>query len=263
MRWRNVWRVPLSLALAVFGVVGLMRGLAPAQVIIPAQGPYGGDGSYYAQSLSGMATPHIPPAGTWSEIIMANNKGVVVQNAAGQQFPISYEGVRQFLIRWPTDIQNLNRNSLIEVTGVDLGTNQVKADHVDIYEGAAQSLVTPTYQNIVGLNRILTAADMDQKETYGVVFPLTPEESAMPNRLHVVGPLAGVNPLQIAIPGNNNVAVRPDVNGISMTQITQGSPSYAKKGDLVYVVPLTFGPKSVMVNLLVLYKKVPLNQFQP
>lgn len=260
MRSRNVWRVPLSLALAAVGVLGVLR--ASGQGVV-GQGPYGGDGSYYAQSLSGMAAPHVPPAGTWAEVIMANNKGVVIQNAAGQQFPVSFDAVRQFLIRWPTNAQSLGPNSLIEVTGVDLGTNQVRADHVDVYEGAAQSLVTPTYQNIVGFNRVMTAADMDQKETYGVVFPLTPEESAMPNRLHVVGPAVANNPLRVGIQGNNAVTVWPDIAGMSMTQITQGSASYAKKGDLVYLVPQAMGPKSLIVNLMVLYKKIPLNQFQP
>ena len=46
-------------------------------------------------------------------------------------------------------------------------------------------------------------------------------------------------------------------------KVTVGSNSFARRGDLVYVVPENLGPRSVEVAQLVPYKKMPLRQFQP
>jgi len=38
---------------------------------------------------------------------------------------------------------------------------------------------------------------------------------------------------------------------------------FVRRGELVYVVPENLGPRSVDVTQLVLYKKIPVRQFQP
>ena len=84
-----------------------------------------------------------------------------------------------------------------------------------------------------------------------------------PVRKHIVGHALANDPIQVAGFGMNWYTVQPSLAGMSITQVTLGSNSYARRGDLVYVVPENLGPRSVDVAQLVLYKKIPLRQFQP
>ena len=75
--------------------------------------------------------------------------------------------------------------------------------------------------------------------------------------------MANLNPLRLNVPGNNIATVLPASGNISMTQVTRGSSSFAKKGDLAFMMPMEVTPKSLVLSQLVLYKKIPLNQFVP
>src|SRR4051794_29716100 len=57
--------------------------------------------------------PQLPPKGVWGEVIMVNNKWIVIQNQTGQQFPVSLQGVAQFMIRWPTSLDALTPRSVV------------------------------------------------------------------------------------------------------------------------------------------------------
>ncbi len=261
-------RVRLGIAWAVGMLFAAGLGLqARAQVgLLGSPLPNGGDGVFNTFNPAGMQQARIPVSGSWGEIITVTPRWMVVQNQMGQQFPIAADRVGQFLVRWPYSTDQLSPQSMIEVLGPNgAGTHTVIADHIDVYEGSAQSLVSPTMSNLVGNNRSLNFIDIDQQNTYGIVYYMSPEEYAMPNRLHVVGPFqgAGNGQLQIAGPGMNWFTVQPSVNGMSVTQVTLGSNSYARRGDLVYLVPQNVGPRSVDVSQLVLYKKIPLRMFQP
>jgi hypothetical protein len=94
---------------------------------------------------------------------------------------------------------------------------------------------------------------------------MTPEEFALPSRTHIVGNFVndGSGSVRVAATGQNWYTVQPSANGMSVTQVTRGNISFAKRGDLVYFLPDNVTPRSVVVSQLVLYKKIPLNRFQP
>ncbi len=235
-----------------------------------------------AQNFTGLvppvpSLPQVPPRGAWGEVIMANSKWLVVQNHSGQQFPVLLDNahVNQFLVRWPTDPSNLTPASLIEAIGPNLGSNTLQTDHVDVFEGADQLLVTPTYRSVLPNNMAATTIDpsfssmMNTYQTavqmmyFGWAFPVSPNLLGTPGALHVVGNVVQVSPaFQLGIPGNNIATIVPGASGsISMTQVTQGSSSFLEKGDLVFLVPINLDQKSLILQQLVLYKKIPRNRF--
>ena len=81
--------------------------------------------------------------GNWAEVVYATPSWLIVQDQAGRQFPIAYERVRNFYVRWPISVDQLGPNSLIEVTGPQPSADVVIADHVNVFEGNARTLVTP------------------------------------------------------------------------------------------------------------------------
>lgn len=118
--------------------------------------------------------------------------------------------------------------------------------------------MTPTVQQLVGFNRVLTAYDVDQQQTYGARYFLLPGEEQIPNRIHVVGPIVGNDPLQVAFGGNNTLGILPALNGLSMSSITTGSIAHVSPGDTVYMTVEEALPRSLAVSQLVVYKKYPI-----
>jgi hypothetical protein len=260
-------RVKLGIASTLGLLIAAGFGLqARAQVgLMGSPLPNGADGVFNTFNPTGMQQAQLPRVGSWAEIITVTPKWMVVQNEFGQQFPIAAERVRQFLVRWPYSTDQLSPQSMIEVLGPNgAGTHTVIADHIDVYEGSAQSLVSPTMSNLVGNNRSLNFIDIDQQNTYGIVYYMSPEEYAIPNRLHVVGNFLGAGDGQLRIegPGLNWFTVQPSGNGMSVSQVTLGSNAYARRGDLVYLLPEIVRPRGIDVTQLVLYKKIPLRAFQ-
>src|SRR4051794_4680934 len=70
--------------------------------------------------------PQLPPDGAWGEVINVTSRWIVVQNHSGQQFPIAIDDVQDFLIRWPTSIDALNAQSMVEAVGQTPGSNVVR-----------------------------------------------------------------------------------------------------------------------------------------
>jgi len=259
-------RVRLGIAAALGLLIAAGSGFrAVGQVGIVTPNPYGADGAYNTFNAGGLQQVRLPPQGVWAEIITVTPKWMVIQNQLGQQFPIEANRVRQFLIRWPYSTNQLTPASVIEVTGPEAGSNVIITDHIDVYEGDAQSLVSPAVNNLYGYNRTVSAFDTDQQNTYGVVYWMSPEEYAIPSRMHVVGNSMGVgaDSVRVAGFGQNWYTIQPSVNGMTVTQVTLGTNSYARRGDLVYLVPENVGARSLDVGQLVLYKKIPLRGFQP
>ena len=223
--------------------------------------------------------PPVPPRGAWGEVIMANSKWMVVQNHEGQQFPIANDSIGQFLIRWPTTLDQLTAATVVEAIGQDVGNNSMRTDHVDVFEGADRALVQPTFASLLPNNRVVTTIDPGfnrfmngfdigaQNLLYGWAYPVDPTgpvANGIPGRLHVVGNAVSVNPfLRIGVLGTNFATVVPDdANGMSVTQMTRGDTSFAEKGDLVFLMPTMLSPRTVILSQVVLYKKLPLRRFQ-
>ncbi len=228
-------------------------------------GTYGGFGawgfgSYWTIDLGTLRGPQLPRQGTWAEVINATPKWIVVQDDAGRQYPIAADSIKQFLIRWPSGVDQLNAGSLVEATGVNAGSNVVVADHLDIYEADAQRLVTPNVTNLFGANRTLASLDED-RDQLSTSYYVSDEESAIPNRMNIVGNPTQAVPLMIRVNQTNAITIQPGGGGMTVTQVTLGSNSFARKGDVAYIVADGTAQRGINVAMLVLYKTIPLRQF--
>ncbi len=229
----------------------------------------------------------IAPQGMWGEVVASTPRWIVIQNQDGQQLPIASDRIRQFLVRWPASVNDLTPQSMVEATGFRTGQGMMAVDHIDIYEANAQSLVTPTLQNLgggtadpLGMSSPLNAANFNSINFETLNFGSVnwtelrdagtanwTELPAFPNGtllVHVVGTAIAANPVTLAnfAPGAT-MTVSPGQNGMSVTQVTLGTNTYAKKGDMVHLIPDNATPRGLDVTQMVLYKKIPLRQFQP
>jgi hypothetical protein len=237
---------------------------------VPAGAP--GLGLYYHMNKGGFQETIQKQSGQWAEVITATPKWIVVQDEDGKQYPIASDRVRQFLIRWPSSPALLTNASLVEVTGPDAGSNVIIADHIDQYEDGAQSLVSPTVNNHYnnygfnynyGYSQTLSPWNVAPLGTFQSTYYGVPFGYAPPLPMHIVGRALGNDPVRIAGNGDNWYTLQPGSNGMSVTQVTVGNNSYAKRGDAVYLILDNISPRSLDVSQLILYKKIPLRAFQP
>jgi hypothetical protein len=204
---------------------------------------------------------------------------MVVQNRAGAQFPVAADLMGQFLIRWRGDVSDLaTQVSLVEAMGSDLGSMTVQTNHIDFFMGSDMSLVKPGYVSVLPINRPTTVIDPTyqrymnafdiaaQNTIYTWVYQTTPA-TGIPGSMHIVGSPVNVFPLlRLGVPGNNVVSVVPTTGGFTVSQVTMGSLSYAKKGDGAFLTPVQGNgvtPKSLKIAQVVLYKNIRFAQFVP
>jgi hypothetical protein len=225
--------------------------------------------------------PQLPPDGAWGEVVNATSRWIVIQNHDGQQFPIAIDDIQEFLVRWPYSANELTQESMVEVAGQDVGSNVVRVNHIDVFEGTNRMLVSPSYNQILpnnmivttldpGFNRFMNAWDYaGQNLLYGWAYPVPPNLTGIPNRLHVVGNVIGkaLGPatlqLRVGLPGNNFATIVPDDSGrLTVTEITRGDARYVKKGDYAFLMPLQITARGVVLSQFVLYKQVPRAQFE-
>jgi len=235
--------------------------------------------------------PEPEPEGVWAEVIFSNPKWLVVQNnQTGRQFPVAYEAVDQFLIRWPITLNELNNQAVVEATGMDLGSNVLQTDHIDVFLGPDQALATPAYNSTLPGNRGLTVLDPSYNRTlnawdfaaqaalYGWAYPVDPpinpmvpgnmvgpvdlEEMGNPAMLHVVGNVVALNPLlRLSVPGNIIATVFPAPGGMTITQVTLGTPTFVQAGDRAFLMPMSVEPKTLVLSRLVIFKSIARRQF--
>jgi hypothetical protein len=205
---------------------------------------------------------------------------VVVQNEQGQQFPVAADAINQFLIRWPAAITDLSPAILVEAIGPEQAAMVIQTNHIDIFAGSDINLVQPGYASVLPIQRPVTAIDPTfqrnmngfdiaaQNTLYSWVYPVSTGENGIPGQMHAVGNAIMVNPLRLGVPGNNFVTVLPaNPAGISISQVTRGSASFAKKGDFAFLTPIqgrsAMGEKTLYLAQLVLYKQIRRDQFAP
>ncbi len=261
--------------------LGLLVALLAA-CLLPGHTARAQNGDVAFQAVVGQprGLPDLPPQGAWGEVINVTARWIVVQNHAGQQFPIAIEDIQEFLIRWPTSMNDLNVRTLVEAVGQDAGSNVVRVNHVDVCNGSNRTLVAPTYNSILPNNMVVTTLDpgfnrymnpwdyAGQNMLYGWAYPVPANMSGIPSRLHVVGNAIGRDPqsqmIRIGLPGNNMATIVPDDTGqMTMSEVTRGSSNYARKGDFAFMMPLQIAPRGLILSQLVLYKQLPLAQFNP
>jgi hypothetical protein len=240
----------------------------------PGQQLAGGNKNGFIAGQGAVPLPPPPPRGAWGAVIMSNNKWLVIQNSEGKQFPIAYDAVNQFLIRWPTSLAALTENSVVEAVGTDLGSNQMATDHVDVFEGPDQTLVNPTFTSLMPNNRPITTIDprfnrfMNGIEIaanlwYGWAYPPEVDGPVLPARTHVVGRVMTRDPLVAAFNTTNFATILPpQPGGMTLTQVTRGAPGDVEKEDFVYLMPTDLSERSVILSQLVVYKKLTQRQFR-
>ncbi|MGP0062088.1 MAG: hypothetical protein ACLQGP_00615 [Isosphaeraceae bacterium] len=218
--------------------------------------------------------PQLPPQGAWGEIINVTSRWIVIQNHTGQQYPIAINDIGEFLVRWPSSVDALGNRSMVEAVGQELGNNVLQTDHVDVFEGADQALVAPTYNSLLPNNAIVTTIDPGfqrlmspwdyggQMLLHGWAYPVSPMMTGIPTRMHVVGNAVNRSPLQLGILGNNIATViAPPGGQFTVTRVTRGDVSHIKKGDYAFMLPQAITPRGLLVSQFVLYKTVPFEQF--
>jgi hypothetical protein len=218
--------------------------------------------------------PQLPPQGAWGEVINVTSRWIVIQNHSGQQYPIAADDLGEFLVRWPSSVENLGPQSMVEAVGRDAGSNLVEVEHVDVFEGADRTLVAPTYNSLLpnnaivttvdpGFNRFMNAWDYGgQNQLYGWAYPTGVSGSGIPIRMHVVGTVVERVPLRLSILGNNFATIVPGENiQFTVSQVTRGSLDYARKGDYAFLMPRQLNPKGLVLSQFVLYKSIHFRQF--
>lgn len=223
-------------------------------------------------TASGWAAAQRPPARTdvyerWAEVVSVTPKWLVLRDREGKEYPVAANAIGLFICRWPTTLDRISPSALVEATGVDARSNQLLTDHLDIYEGGARNLVSPGFLMVHGNGRGWRPIDYTfNADVYGDPFPgLGPPiqggVNTGPQRLHIVGPLVSRNPVMIAWEGNNALTIVGGPAGVTLSQITPGSIADVRPGDLVYFAAQDARPKSLVLEQLVVYKAMPIDQF--
>jgi hypothetical protein len=206
---------------------------------------------------------------------LITSRWLVIQNHSGQQYPIALDDFGEFLVRWPTSVDRLGAQSVVEAVGRDVGSNVLQAPHVDVFEGSDSTLVRPTFNSMLPNNTLVTTLDpgfsrlmnawdyAGQSMLYGWAYPVAPGIQGIPARTHVVGTVAQRVPLRLNVPGNNVATIVPaaDQDEFTISQVTRGSITYARKGDYAFLMPREIQPRGLVLSQLVLYKSVPLREF--
>jgi hypothetical protein len=255
---------------ARFLAVGISCALVPTVATLAQQG----DPAFDQVVANPRGLPHLPPQGAWGEIINVTSRWIVIQNHTGQQYPIAVKDIGEFLVRWPSSVDALDNRSLVEAIGQDLGNNVLQTEHIDVFEGADQSLVVPTYSSLLPNNsmvmtidptfqRLMSPWDYEgQRMLHGWAYPVGPGPTGIATRLHVVGNAVNRSPLQLSILGNNIVTViGPPGGQFTVTQVTRGDVSHIRKGDYAFLLPQAITPRGLLISQFVLYKSVPFAQF--
>lgn len=253
----------------LLGFIGLLLVLGPGQARSYAQFGFapgiGASGPVFAPrstSPAPLISRNVIDEG-WAEVLTVTSKWLVIQNAEGQQFPISFDSIQTFIARSPLAIGRIPENSLVEATGIDTGENALQTNHVDVYVGGARSLVSPTFLYVNGRGELIRQIDFTYNpgvygDIFGVPAPIQSNVLSGAIQIHAVGAPTSCFPLRLNTPGNSAVGVLPNTPaGLSATQITPGTASMLKPGDPVYFVATALGAKTVSLSQLIVYKQVP------
>lgn len=246
-------------AIVMLGSMAIEQARA-AQVAVAAPVPFSGI-TFVNPGLGNYAPMRVPPKGIWCQVIMANPKWMVLEDEEGRQYPLSAQAINQFLVRWPTGLGAIGIQSLVEASGVDVGSNTVRTDHVDVFESDAYSLATPTVVANFGFNSLVNPSSLGLQNAFGgvnpIVNPIVTGELSQPTVRTVVGQAISTNPLQVSLGSNNFATILPsNDSGMSMTRVTLGTTALGTPGDVVFISASAMNTKSLTANQVVLYKRV-------
>lgn len=241
--------------------------LGASLAVLPGADAVGGPPARPAWVQAGGMLARPPIDSGWGQVITITDEWLVLENGRGQQFPVALDSVNMLVVRWPTTLDRIGPTALVEVTGVDLGSNTVQTNHLDVYEGAARGLVTPTYLSTSGNGTFNTPlAFTFNAGAYGAPFPGmdAPIQGGImmgPPQIHAVGSPIGLGPLRVATPSNIVVRVIPSASGMSISQVTAGTPGVIRPGDLAYFEVAALTPKTLVLSRMVVLKAMPMDRF--
>lgn len=198
----------------------------------------------------------------WAEVLSVTPKWVVLQAADGRQYPVDGSATGRFLVRWPILPSMVSPSALVEVEGMSPSVNMLATNSVEVYEGAARSLVSPSYitPTDAGILRQYDATytfGFDSMNQFWSLYPSQPAVAMNNVNLltYMVAPVVNVVPLLIGTPANQSVRVVP-ANGQSfqMTRIVVGTLDQLRPGDLVYAVPQFATNKAMSLATFIVFK---------
>jgi len=198
----------------------------------------------------------------WAEVLSVSPKWVVLQSADGRQYPVSAGALGRFIVRWPILPSMVSATALVEAEGGSPSVNVVMTNNVEVYEGAARGLVTPTYitPTDAGIMRQYDATytfGFDSMNQFWSMYPSQPSVNMqnVPLLTYIVAPVVNIFPLMLGSPSNQAIRVAP-ANGQSfrMTRIVMGTLDQLQPGDLVYAVPNSATPKGMGLSVMIVYK---------
>lgn len=207
----------------------------------------------------------------WAEVLSVTPKWVVLQSADGRQYPVDGASTGRFLVRWPITPSMVSRSALVEVEGMSPSVNILATNTVEVYEGAARSLVTPSFitPTDAGILRQYDATytfGFDSMNQFWSLYPSQPAVAMNNVNLltYMVAPVVNTVPLMLGTPANQAVRVVP-ANGQSyqMTRIVVGTLEQLRPGDLVYAVPQFANKKAISLSAFIVFKNYAPAQNQP
>lgn len=218
--------------------------------------------------LGALLTPAVAqapaaPFGIWVEVVSIGDRWLVVEDDAGKQYPVALaaDNIDLFLIRWPITLDLLGPDCTIEASGINGENSIVVAPHADVFRGANQAMVVPTFQPVVEPRVFMNPYNIMMMNIFGPVYMLPAPDQVQPRQMHVVGPWiqnAGLTPA-IQQGGNSIYYIAAD----SMTEVTPGNPLHVAPGDLAFCLIDDWNGRTLRLRELIVYKSMPTAMFAP
>lgn len=198
----------------------------------------------------------------WAEVLSVSPRWVVLQSAEGRQYPVSTGAMGRFIVRWPILPSMISSTALVEAEGQSPSVNVVLTSAVEVYEGAARGMVSPTYitPTDAGILRQYDATytfGFDSLNQFWSMYPSQPAVAMqnVPLLTYIVAPVVNLFPLMLSSPSNQAIQIAP-ANGqaFRLTRIVMGTLDQLEPGDLVYASPNFANPKGMGLSGIIVYK---------
>lgn len=200
-----------------------------------------------------------PTQGFWAEVVTVTPKWLVVQNYAGQQFPISVQGVGELWIRQSINANEIAQGAMVETIGIEGVNERIVTDHIDVYDANLKSIAVAGTQLITGSGQVTNEFWMTFGFSNGFIFPPSAADLVMPTRRRIVGPAVGLaDGLHVAVDGNRSVTLVAAPGGLAITLLSQArSFGEVQPKDIAFVVlnpRAPFSLQSLNVAQMVVYR---------
>ena len=208
--------------------------------------------------------PPPPPQGDFYQVIFANAKWMVVQNRA--RASSSRSRPTSSASSWSAGrpiSRDLSPQVLVEAIGPEMGSMTIQTNHIDLFVGSDMALVKPGYVSVLPINRPATAIDPTyqrymnafdiaaQNTVYTWVYPTSPcQRNPGPDARRGQCGQRDSRSAWVCPAITSSPCSRRPRGSCTVTQVTMGSLSFAKKGDAAFLTPVQgneVSPKSLRI----------------